>query len=182
MPALYYRPRNTLQDKPIPVPFLETVTMITPAHEKAPGEAPAEQPTIFDQGKDDALAALAASRNQEPAPDAAAAPDEVDEVDEIIDEIAGHQDLLERIHANLSAKQRRIDDLSDDDTCYEGYGEELVRLEEANEQLLAAERLLDFKPDTAAVRQARSLSEDAAGTLAEVKPNDLDDQDETSLF
>lgn len=153
--------------------------MITPAHEKAPGEAPAEQPTIFDQGKDDALAALAASRNQEPAPDAAAAPDEVDE---IIDEIAGHQDLLERIHANLSAKQRRIDDLSDDDTCYEGYGEELVRLEEANEQLLAAERLLDFKPDTAAVRQARSLSEDAAGTLAEVKPNDLDDQDETSLF
>ncbi|WP_458378833.1 hypothetical protein [Pseudomonas chlororaphis] len=152
--------------------------MTIPEHEKFPGEAPAGQPTVFSPGKEDTLAALAASQRQESAPDAAADPDEVDE---IIDEIAEHQDLLERIHANLSAKQRRIDDLSDDDTCYEGYGEELVRLEEADEQLLAAQRLLDFKPDTAAVRQARSLSEDAAGTLAEVKPDDLDDQDDASL-
>ncbi|MCK9797186.1 hypothetical protein M1B34_05370 [Pseudomonas sp. MAFF 302030] len=152
--------------------------MTTPEHEKAPEKKPAGQPTIFSLGKDDALVALAAGRAQEPAPDTAADPDEVDE---IIDEIVEQQDLLERIHANLSAKQRRIDDLSDDDTYYEGYGEELVRLEEANEQLLTAERLLDFKPDTAAVRQARSLSEDAAGTLAEVKPDDLDDQDDVSL-
>ncbi|WP_409300864.1 hypothetical protein [Pseudomonas sp. KCJK8993] len=149
--------------------------MTTPEHEKAPGAAPAGQSTIFNLDKE---AALAAARNQEPAPDAAADPEEVDE---IIDEIAEHQDLLERIHANLSAKQRRIDDLTDDDTDYEGYGEELVRLEEANEQLLAAQRLLDFKPDIAAVRQARGLSEDAAGTLAEVKPDDLDDQDDASL-
>lgn len=152
--------------------------MTTPEHEKAPGAAPAGQSTIFSQGKDDALAALVASRDQEPAPTTAADPEEVDE---IIDEIAEHQDLLERIHANLSAKQRRVDDLTDDDTDYEGYGEELVRLEEANEQLLAAQRLLDCKPDIAAVRQARGLSEDAAGTLAEVKPDDLDDQDDASL-
>ncbi|MCP1481837.1 hypothetical protein J2Y88_004148 [Pseudomonas chlororaphis] len=152
--------------------------MATPEHEKLPGEAPAGQPTVFSPEKEDTLAALTASQSQEPAPDAAANPDEVDE---IIDEIAEHQDLLERIHANLSAKQRRIDDLSDDDTYYEGYGEELVRLEEADEQLLAAERLLDFKPDLAAVRQARSLSEDAAGTLAEVKPDDLDDHGDASL-
>ncbi|MBC2654002.1 hypothetical protein H7A76_00975 [Pseudomonas sp. MSSRFD41] len=149
--------------------------MTTPEHEKTPGAAPAGQSTIFNLDKE---AALAAARNQEPAPDAAADPEEVDE---IIDEIAEHQDLLERIHANLSAKQRRIDDLTDDDTDYEGYGEELVRLEEANEQLLAAQRLLDCKPDIAAVRQARGLSEDAAGTLAEVKPDDLDDQDDASL-
>lgn len=152
--------------------------MATPEHEEAPGAAPTGQPTIFSLDKEAAMAALAAGRNQEPAPDAAADPEEVDE---IIDEIAEHQDLLERIHANLSAKQRRIDDLSDDDTCYEGYGEELVRLEEADEQLQAAQRLLDFKPDIAAVRQARGLSEDAAGTLAEVKPDDLDDQDDASL-
>ncbi|AZE52099.1 hypothetical protein C4K04_6471 [Pseudomonas chlororaphis] len=149
--------------------------MATPEHEKAPGETPTGQPTVFSPGKEDTLAALAASQSQEPAPDAAADPDEVDE---IIDEIAEHQDLLERIHANLSAKQRRIDDLSDDDTCYEGYGEELVRLEEADEQLLAAERLLDFKPDNAALSRARCLSENAAGTLMEVKPDDLDDQDQ----
>lgn len=146
--------------------------MATPEHEKFPGEAPAGQPTVFSPDKEDTLAA---SQSQEPAPDAAADPDEVDE---IIDEIAEHQDLLERIHTNLSAKQRRIDDLSDDDTCYEGYGEELVRLEEADEQLLAAERLLDFKPDNAALSRARCLSENAAGTLMEVKPDDLDDQDQ----
>lgn len=104
-----------------------------------------------------------------------------DDVDEVIDEIVEQQDLLERIHTNLSAKQRRIDDLSDDDTDYEGYGEELVRLEEASEQLLAAQQLLDFQPDNAALSQARSLSENAAGTLAEVKPDDLDDQDDASL-
>ncbi|MFK3793743.1 hypothetical protein ACI2KO_26205 [Pseudomonas piscis] len=152
--------------------------MATPEHEEAPDAASAGQSTIFSLDKDDALAALAAGRSQEPAPDAAADPDDVDEV---IDEIGEQQDLLERIHTNLSAKQRRIDDLSDDDTDYEGYGEELVRLEEASEQLLAAQRLLDCKPDIAAVRQARGLSEDAAGTLAEVKPDDLDDQDDASL-
>lgn len=152
--------------------------MATPEHEEAPDAASAGQSTIFSLDKDDALAALAAGRSQEPAPDAAADPDDVDEV---IDEIGEQQDLLERIHTNLSAKQRRIDDLSDDDTDYEGYGEELVRLEEASEQLLAAQRLLDFQPDNAALGQARSLSENAAGTLAEVKPDDLDDQDDAAL-
>ncbi|KAF0862065.1 hypothetical protein [Pseudomonas sp. LD120] len=149
--------------------------MTTPEHEKTPDQTPARQPTAFSQGKDDALAALSANQNPGPAPEAPADPDEVDE---IFDEIVEQQELLERIHANLDKKQRRIDDLSDDDTCYEGYGEELVRLEEASEQLLAAERLLSFKPDNAALNQARSLSEDAAGTLVEVKPKDLDDQDQ----
>ncbi|ROL92889.1 hypothetical protein SAMN03159362_3894 [Pseudomonas sp. NFIX51] len=149
--------------------------MATPEHEKAPGEAPTGQPTTFSLGKGHALAALSANQDLEPAPEAPAAPDEIDET---MDEIVEQQDLLERIHANLSEKQRRIDDLSDDDTCYEGYGEELVRLEEASEQLLAAQRLLDFKPDNAALSRARCLSEDAAGTLMEVKPDDLDDQDQ----
>ena len=149
--------------------------MATPENEKAPGEPHTGQPTIFSQKKDDFLAALGANQNPGPAPEAPADPDEVDE---IIDEIVEQQELLERIHANLDEKQRRIDDLSDDDTCYEGYGEELVRLEEASEQLLAAERLLSFKPDNAALNQARSLSEEAAGTLVEVKPKDLDDQDQ----
>lgn len=149
--------------------------MATPENEQATGEAHTGQPTIFNLGKDEFLAALSANRTPEPAPEAPADPDEVDE---IINDIVEQQELLERIHTNLSEKQRRIDDLSDDDTNYEGYGEELVRLAEASEQLLAAEKLLDFNPNNAALSQARDLSEDAAGTLTEVKPEDLDDQDQ----
>lgn len=104
------------------------------------------------------------------------APADSDDVEETSNEITDQQYLLERIHADLSEKQRRIDDLQDDDTDYEGYGEELARIGEANDELEEAQRLLSLWPDNASLHAARQLTESAAGTLAEIKPEGLDDR------